>query len=321
MKSYELPNNVLTSVPEPLVSVRTSTYNHGKYIRQCIEGVLMQKTDFPFEYIIGEDCSTDDTMDIVKEYAEKYPDVIRVVTADRNVGMRGNGERCISMCRGKYVAICEGDDYWTDPYKLQRQVDYMEAHPECPICFTSQDAYLQESDNFVRDTCQEIVYYDERDMIRANWVGTLTSLTRASIISEYKDEIQSRIPDFPLGDWTMWLYCSMIGRIVKLPEVTGVYRVLQHSASHTTDTVKQMRFIVETYRMREYFNRLLGINKRWMRFRTYRDAVRFSVRYAKERKESVLPLLRKTLLYVIKNPVSEPSREFRNRVAQLLQKY
>lgn len=127
--SYELPNNVLDAVPEPLVTIRTSTYNHGPYIRQCIEGVLMQKTNFPFELIIGEDYSTDETRDIVFEYAKKYPDIIRVITADYNVGSKANGRRCIRACRGKYIAICEGDDYWIDPYKLQKQVDFLELHP------------------------------------------------------------------------------------------------------------------------------------------------------------------------------------------------
>lgn len=319
--TYELPNNVLTAVPEPVVSIRTSTYNHEKYIRQCIDGILMQKTDFPFEYIIGEDCSTDGTRAIVMEYAEKYPDIIRVVTDDVNVGMKANGLRCIERCRGKYMAICEGDDWWTDPNKLQRQVEYMEAHPECPMCFTSQGTYLQETDELLEDPGDRIVYYDEWEMIRANWVGTLTSLTRTSVMKEYDDEIVPHLPYFPLGDWPMWLYFSKVGKLVKLPESTGVYRVLPHSASHMSDTFKQLRFVIETYRMREYFNKLLGINKPNMRFRTYRDALRFSKRYASVRKEPFFPLLFQSLKYVIKNPAPVPSKELRARVAELLEKY
>ena len=124
--SYEVPNNVVQSMPTPIVSVRSSVYNHAPYIRECIEGVLMQKTDFPFEYIIGEDFSTDGTREIVMEYAEKYPHIIRVLTADQNVGGKANGVRCIRSCRGKYIAICEGDDCWTDPGKLKRQVALLE---------------------------------------------------------------------------------------------------------------------------------------------------------------------------------------------------
>jgi glycosyltransferase involved in cell wall biosynthesis len=133
--SYEIPNRVLEAVEKPMVTIRTSTYNHGQYIRKCIEGVLMQETDFQVEYIIGEDCSTDDTRKIVMEYAEKYPDVIRVITADYNVGAKANGQRCIRQIRGKYMALCEGDDYWTDPHKLQKQVDFLELNPECSACF------------------------------------------------------------------------------------------------------------------------------------------------------------------------------------------
>jgi len=133
--SYELPNNVLMAVPEPMVTVRTSTYQHGSFIRECIESVLAQKTTFPFEFIIGEDFSTDGTREIVFEYAKKHPDIIRVITADYNVGMKSNGRRCRQAARGKYLATCEGDDYWTDPTKLQQQVDILEAHPEYSLCF------------------------------------------------------------------------------------------------------------------------------------------------------------------------------------------
>jgi len=135
--SYELPNNVLQAVPHPMVTVRTSTYQHGPYIKDCIEGVLMQKTNFPIEFIIGEDFSTDGTREIVFDYAKKYPNIIRVITSDYNVGSKANGTRCIQSSRGKYMALCEGDDYWTDPLKLQKQVDLMETKPDCTICFHS----------------------------------------------------------------------------------------------------------------------------------------------------------------------------------------
>jgi len=90
------------------------TYNHERYIIQAIQGVLMQKTDFPIELIIGEDCSTDRTREIVFDYQKKYSDRIRVITADNNVGMMNNSSRTMAACRGKYIALCEGDDYWTD---------------------------------------------------------------------------------------------------------------------------------------------------------------------------------------------------------------
>ena len=128
--SYELENNVLKAVPKPMVTVRTSTYQHASFIKQCIEGVLMQKTDFPIEFIIGEDFSKDGTREIVFEYAKKYPDIIRVFTADYNVGSKVNGRRCINAARGKYMALCEGDDYWVDPLKLQKQVDFLEKNPD-----------------------------------------------------------------------------------------------------------------------------------------------------------------------------------------------
>lgn len=132
---YEIPNNVLSSVPNPKVTVRTLAYNHARYIRECIEGVLMQETSFPYEYIIAEDCSTDNTREIVLEYAEKYPDVIRVITSDENVGGTENVYRADHRARGEYIAICEGDDYWADPKKLEKQIALMEQFPGCHISF------------------------------------------------------------------------------------------------------------------------------------------------------------------------------------------
>ena len=117
----------------PLVSVNMATYNHEPYIAQAIEGVLLQETDFPIELIIGEDCSTDRTRDIVLEYQKKHPDLIRIITSDKNVGGRKNSFRSHLASRGKYVAYCEGDDYWHHARKLQKQVDALEANPDCSM--------------------------------------------------------------------------------------------------------------------------------------------------------------------------------------------
>lgn len=128
-ESYEVPNEVVQRMPSPLVSVYTITYNHGPYIRQCIESILKQQTTFAFEYIIGEDCSNDETRELVFDLARKHASRIRVITSERNVGTRGNAFRVRRVCRGKYIAICEGDDYWTDAAKLQKQVTVLEEYP------------------------------------------------------------------------------------------------------------------------------------------------------------------------------------------------
>ncbi len=124
---------------EPLmVTIRCITYNHEPYIRQCLEGFVMQKTNFRFEAIVHDDASTDGTADIISEYAERYPEIIKPIFETENQYSKHDGSIRRIMdahTHGKYVAICEGDDYWTDPLKLQKQVDFMESHPEHSLCF------------------------------------------------------------------------------------------------------------------------------------------------------------------------------------------
>ena len=117
------------------VSICMITYNHEPYIVEAIEGVLMQKTTFPIELVIGEDCSTDNTRKIVIEYAEKYPDKIRPILHEKNHGMMKNFIETTYAARGNYIALCEGDDYWIDSYKLQKQVDFLEANEEYCLSF------------------------------------------------------------------------------------------------------------------------------------------------------------------------------------------
>src|SRR4028118_1050538 len=118
-----------------LVNVWMASYNHEKYIAEAIEGVLMQRTDFDFDLVIGEDCSTDLTRQIVLSYKEKYPEKIRLVLPDKNLGMNQMFEATYSLCTAPYVAWIDGDDYWTDPLKLQKQFDFLEKHREFVFCF------------------------------------------------------------------------------------------------------------------------------------------------------------------------------------------
>lgn len=147
-------------MPEPLVSVHMITYNHAPYIAQAIEGVLMQKTNFPFELVIGEDCSTDRTREIVLQYAQKYPKIIRVITSPNNVGMKKNSYRTIQACSGKYIAFCEGDDFWKNTEKLQMQVDLMDIRPECGLVFSDCDWIFTETNgiikNYQKKNCEQI---------------------------------------------------------------------------------------------------------------------------------------------------------------------
>ena len=125
---------------EPLVSICTTTYQHRRYIRQTLDSFLNQKTDFPFEILVHDDCSSDGTVEILEEYARRYPDVVCPVFEKENQYSRGvpiNETFNFPRARGKYIALCEGDDFWCDDGKLQAQADYMESHPDCTFCFTN----------------------------------------------------------------------------------------------------------------------------------------------------------------------------------------
>jgi len=138
-------NNIKTEIIDetgdeyPLITVTMITYNHESYIGQAIEGVVNQVTSFKFVLLIGDDCSTDSTREIIKLYQKKYPSIIKLKLPERNLGINANSISNNVLCVGNYIALCEGDDYWTDPYKLQKQVDFLEANPEYSVCGHSYD--------------------------------------------------------------------------------------------------------------------------------------------------------------------------------------
>lgn len=173
-----------TSDPEklckhPVVSVHMITYNHEPYIRQAIESVMMQKTDFEFELVIGEDCSQDKTREICFEYQKKYPDKIRVLWWHENVSnLGGNGRRVRAHCRGEFIAFCEGDDYWTSPDKLQLQFNAFESNSDVGLVATS-GIVVDSNGRLISHFVALFEGYTSRQcvldkILRAFWFGVLT---------------------------------------------------------------------------------------------------------------------------------------------------
>lgn len=171
----------------PLLSIVTITYNHEPYIAKTIEGVLMQQVNFPIEYIIAEDCSTDDTRKICEEYVAKYPDLINLLPSEHNLGAKENEYRAMKIAKGKYIAFCEGDDYWTDPLKLQKQVDFLESHPDYSVTFHRCRHYNVVNKQWQEDNCAAALNGNDgvdisMDMYFGKWITQpLTMVYRSSI--------------------------------------------------------------------------------------------------------------------------------------------
>lgn len=173
----------------PLVSICMITYNHASYIAKAIEGVMMQKCDFPIELIIGEDCSTDDTRSIIIKYKEKFPDKIRLILREKNVGMQKNFVETLLAATGKYIALCEGDDFWTDPYKLRKQIDFMQDHSDYSMC--CHNAYRinqcsNETNIYPFNSFLEKNTFAVEDVILNDWfVPTASILMKKEVVMDY----------------------------------------------------------------------------------------------------------------------------------------
>jgi len=208
---------------KPTVSVFMMTYNHEKYIKQALESILMQKTNFDYELVIGEDCSTDNTRKIINEYSDKYPGKFKLLLHEKNIGAIANQIAVLKACTGKYIAICEGDDYWTDPYKLQKQVDFLEANPDFGMVHTNEN--IVDSSNkviFASDTNKPSgdVFYD---LLKSAFIVTCSTCFRRDIIHEILD--YAKINNVKCAfDYWLWLHIAMRTKIHYMPEITSAYR-------------------------------------------------------------------------------------------------
>jgi len=237
----------------PLVSINCITYNHEKYIRQCLEGFISQKTNFSFEILIHDDASTDNTAQIIREYQKIYPDIIIPILQKENQYSKGIDiwtTYQYPRARGKYIAICEGDDYWTNPYKLQKQVDILQNNNNISMCMHNVSTFDGNSyKQFYNYTKTE---YKTADLIK-NWiVPTCSVLFNKSAIHDFADE---NIKKYINQDYLLFTHISLKGSIYCINENMGVYRIhpggMTSSLLKTTNSQKifleQIKYMINRY--------------------------------------------------------------------------
>ncbi len=255
---------------QPIVSVICLTYNQEKYVGDCFESFLMQETSFPFEVLVYDDASTDKTPSIIREYTAKYPSIFKPTLYQKNNYQQGLGYvgfyTAIKEAKGKYIAYCEGDDYWIDPHKLQKQFDFLESHLEYEVCahetmirqegrINSEEILFSHTDvNIFLDRCNRTNYGFE-DALTGN-IFHISSLMYRSIDLQ----LPKWIHEFSAGDMILFMILAEKGKIYVLPDVMSVYR--QHSGSLTTSgreyqtAIPFFQLSVSVLlRMNEYWNR------------------------------------------------------------------
>jgi glycosyltransferase involved in cell wall biosynthesis len=199
------------------------TYNHEQYITQAVASALAQQTTFDFEIVIGDDCSTDATRTILIGFQQRYPDRIRLLLRDSNIGMHHNLVQTLRACRGEYVALLEGDDYWTSPHKLQKQVAFLDSHLECAICFHSTIVWYEDGNRepWRHPAGRQKPILSIEDLIDRSTMQTCSVMFRNRLIAEFPPWFFT----LKMADWSLHILNAQHGHIGYIDQVMGVYRV------------------------------------------------------------------------------------------------
>jgi glycosyltransferase involved in cell wall biosynthesis len=229
------------------VSVCLITYKHEKYIAQALDSILMQKVDFTWEIIIADDCSPDITQDIILKYYEKYPDLIKLFFQKENVGPGKNFVNLLSSANGKYIAYLEGDDYWTDPLKLQTQFDFMESNPDFSLCYHKINwFYMYKPADLTNMPLESNINdqeeYNVYDIIKFGWFIRTCSMFFKNI------NLPKDFEKLFIGDYPLHILLADTGKVGFINKCMGTYRIHSEGLSETILLVKDMKQRYENYK-------------------------------------------------------------------------
>lgn len=228
----------------PKVSVAMPAFNHERFIAQAVESALAQTTDFDFEIVIGEDVSTDHTRELLVELARRAPDRIRLILNPRNLGMHANLVNILSSCRGRYIALLEGDDYWTDPSKLQQQADLLDGQSGVAICHHNALMMAEgasEPPRPVHERCPPTLATIDKLMVDS-FLTTCTVMFRGGLIDAFPDWYF----ECGTGDWPLHVLNAQHGHIAYIPKIMAVYRVHPGGAWSSRTNIARLESLIRT---------------------------------------------------------------------------
>lgn len=240
------------------VSVRFVTYNHARYIRESLDSILDQQVDFRYQIVAFDDCSTDGTREILLEYAQRYPGLFKLVLAKRNLCDVGPGNTMLAgaclydYCDGKYIAMLEGDDYWTDPLKLQKQVDFFEVHPECSMCY-HRVAKVRDTDSEPVGVLPDHTPNETASFWETYGQGFGIHTSSVLLRNECVRPLPAWFSQFAMGDWPLCFILGIHGKFGYVDEVMSVYRL--HAGGIWSSSKKEKQ-IVECERALRFFRRV-----------------------------------------------------------------
>lgn len=251
---------------QPLVAIHCIAYNQDKYIRETLEGFVMQKTNFPFVAIVHDDASTDNTAVIIREYAQKYPNIINPIYETENQYSKpGNplGKimmQAIEKTGAKYVAYCEGDDYWTDPLKLQKQADFLENNPDYSLVCCNADNYIQTEKRLIK--CQFIKKgtFDINYLIIQNNIVTCSTMLRKNLLNLYYKETTLHSSGLYFGDYQLWLYMSTLGKCMYLSDIMCVYRICPSGVSKMKHDAQRIKWMHSRLSVLDYYTNKYNVD-------------------------------------------------------------
>lgn len=240
----------------PLVNIVMPTYNHERFVAQAIESVLAQKTAFAYNLMVGDDCSMDGTQEVVRSYAGKYPDTVEFVFSKKNLGLFHRDRvslKLLNQCTAKYVGILDGDDYWTDPHRLQKMVDFLESHPECSICFHNAEMFYDDGSRpstNLRPADQKEISTVE-DILAGVVPIPCAALFRNGLLGELPDCFHRVIN----GDWLLFVLLAEHGNVGYINEVMAAYRMHPEGIWSRLTPQQRLREHINTYKtINEHLN-------------------------------------------------------------------